>query len=35
MPEAHDMGFWHPSGMHSFFIPYPVVSLAKPRSTTG
>jgi hypothetical protein len=35
MPDAHDMGFWHPSGMHLFFYSFPVVSLAKPRATTG
>jgi hypothetical protein len=35
MPETRTKTFWHPSGMQSFFYPYPVVSLAKPRSTTG
>jgi hypothetical protein len=26
---------WHPSGMLCFLSRFPVVSLAKPRSTTG
>jgi len=26
---------WHPSGMQFFYGLFPVVSLAKPRSTTG
>jgi hypothetical protein len=26
---------WHPSGMRCFLFQVPVVSLAKPRSTTG
>jgi hypothetical protein len=35
MPEIIIQSLWHPSGMRFCLRLYPVVSLAKPRSTTG